>query len=309
MFKKLKNPFLNFSKRLASFSIGDKIKSLFSLHQVDETLLETFEQLLYEADIGVQASSELTEKIRMLMKKNSAISLEKVLAVLKNEFLEILTTNRKVANIDTIPPEVILVVGTNGSGKTTSLAKLAYYYQKQGKKVLIAAADTYRAAAVEQLTQWAEKLHIDIVKSQKESDPAAVVFDALVSAKAKKIDVVLIDTAGRLHTKEALMHELEKIRKICVKQIESAPHETLLTLDATTGQNGLDQARIFNQFTPITGIILTKFDGSAKGGITVAIKKELNLDVQWIGTGEKVQDLEPFDPLSFVQDLLSSQEA
>jgi fused signal recognition particle receptor len=196
------------------------------------------------------------------------------------------------------------MVGVNGGGKTTSLAKLAKHYQNLQKKVLLVAADTYRAAATEQLEKWAAKLHIDLIKSKQGSDPSAVVFDALSAAKARNIDVVLIDTAGRLQTKTDLMKELEKIRRICQKQVPHAPHETLLVVDATTGQNGLDQAKIFHQYTPIDGIILTKLDGSAKGGIVIAIQKELKIPILWVGLGEKEEDLVPFDAKEFVDALL-----
>lgn len=306
-FSKIKSHFKKISKKITSFSIGNKIKTLFSAHKVDEELFTKLEELLYEADIGVETAVSLTEKIRDRMKKNADSSVDDILNILRNDFENILLSSPKEHLAPQEKPHVILVVGVNGSGKTTSLAKLALHYKKQGKKVLIAAGDTYRAAAAEQLTHWASSLKIDIIRSQSNADPAAVAFDALVSAKAKDVDVVLIDTAGRLHTKEDLMRELEKIKNVCKKHMDNAPHETLLTLDATTGQNAVDQAKIFHQFTPITGLILTKFDGSSKGGVTIAIKKQLNLDVKWVGTGEQAEDFQPFDIEEFVKSLLSTE--
>ncbi len=201
-------------------------------------------------------------------------------------------------------PAIFLIVGVNGNGKTTSVAKLSHLLKQNNKKVLVAAADTFRAAAIEQLETWAEKLKIDIVKGAPKSDPAAVTFDAIQAAKARGCDVVLIDTAGRLHTKTPLMQELEKIKRSCQKASSNGgPHETLLVLDATTGQNAIDQAKHFHKFTPLTGIILTKLDGTAKGGIIIAIQRELGIPIKFIGTGEQIDDMQPFDPQKFVESL------
>jgi fused signal recognition particle receptor len=200
-------------------------------------------------------------------------------------------------------PMIILIVGVNGNGKTTSVAKLSHLLKQNGQKVLVAAADTFRAAAIEQLDTWAQRLQIDIVKGSPKSDPAAVAFDAVQAAKARHCDVVLVDTAGRLHTKTPLMQELEKIKRSCYKASLSGPHETLLVLDATTGQNAIDQAKHFHKFTPLTGIILTKLDGTAKGGIVVAIQRELAIPIKFVGTGEQIDDLQPFDPKNFVENL------
>jgi fused signal recognition particle receptor len=212
------------------------------------------------------------------------------------------------AKISTASPHVILIVGVNGSGKTTSIAKLAHYYRAEGKSVLIAAGDTFRAAAIEQLETWGQRVGVPVIKSKPNGDPSAVAFDAIASAKAKSIDIVLIDTAGRLQTKTDLMQELAKVRRVCQKQIPDAPHETLLILDATVGQNALDAARVFHQFTPITGIVLTKLDGSAKGGIAVAIQKELKIPIRWIGLGEKESDLAFFDVEHYINALLGLKE-
>jgi len=204
-------------------------------------------------------------------------------------------------------PHVILIVGVNGSGKTTSIAKLAAKFQKEGKKVLLAAGDTFRAAAIEQLDTWAKRLGVEIVKSSPGADPAAVAFDGASAAVARGIDVVFVDTAGRLQNKVDLMRELEKVRRTLKKVIPEAPHETLLVLDATTGQNAVDQAKAFHAVTPLSGIVLTKLDGSAKGGIILSIYKELGLPVLWVGTGEGAEDLEPFDPKAYVDSLFLLQ--
>ncbi len=208
------------------------------------------------------------------------------------------------ATPDSGDPLVILVVGINGSGKTTSIAKLSLAFQKDGKKVLLGAGDTYRAAAIEQLSLWADRLSVDIVKSKPGGDPSAVAYDAISAAKARDIDVVLLDTAGRLQNKTDLMQELEKIQKTCKKVSDKAPHETYLVLDATHGQNALDQTKTFNKFVPLTGLILTKLDSSAKGGIVLSIYKELEIPIKWIGVGENAEDLIPFNPRDYVEALL-----
>ncbi|MBU6383409.1 MAG: signal recognition particle-docking protein FtsY [Verrucomicrobia bacterium] len=291
----------SFLKKIVS-PFAKKIKALFS-NPPDDAAFEHLEQILYEADLGAEMAAQLVDQIRGLYKKNGKLTSEEVLAFVKKELLQGLLPYRPPT--DRAKPLVILVVGVNGSGKTTSLAKLAAHYLREGKKVLIAAGDTFRAAAIEQLETWAKRLGVDFVKSQPNSDPSGVAFDALAAAKARGIDVVLIDTAGRLQTKTELMHELAKVRRICQKQIPDAPHETLLVVDATIGQNAIDQAKTFHQFTPLTGIILTKLDGTAKGGIAIAIQKQLTIPIQWIGTGEGAEDLERFDPISYVNALFS----
>lgn len=284
MFKFLKN-------------IGTRIRTLFS-KGVDESVLQSLEHLFYEADLGAALSKDLVSYVRTL----GTSSQEEILTALRKKLLSLLppTLPQSFAH-----PHVILLVGVNGSGKTTSVIKLAAYHQKAQRKVLIAACDTFRAAATEQLERWTHSLPgIEFVKSQRHSDPSAIAFDALEAAKARKCDLVLIDTAGRLQTKTELMQELAKIRRICQKQIPDAPHETLLVLDATTGQNALDQAALFHQYTPLTGLILTKLDGTAKGGMALALQAQGIVPVRWIGTGEQITDLEPFDPSSFVDALL-----
>lgn len=283
---------------------GDKIKSLFQ-GKIDENTLEQLEQLLYEADFGVKTAMELTQKIRELHKANPSYKTSDYLAALRTHLVELL--GKYPSGLIDVPPNqlpmVILIVGVNGNGKTTSVAKLSNLLKQNGKKVIVAAADTFRAAAIEQLEIWAQRLEIDIVKGTSKSDPAAVAFDAVQAAKARQCDVVLVDTAGRLHTKTPLMQELEKIKRSCQKASSSGPHETLLVLDATTGQNAIEQAKHFHKFTPLTGLILTKLDGTAKGGIIVAIQRELGLPIKFIGTGEQIDDLQPFDPQNFVDNI------
>lgn len=301
-----KSSFSKFKSALsqARSLFGNKIKALFQ-GKIDESVLEQLEQSLYEADFGVKTAIELTNKIRELHRENPSFKTADYLEALRSHLISLLNqypsglAEVSSANI----PLIILIVGVNGNGKTTSVAKLAHVFKQSGKKVLVAAADTFRAAAIEQLESWAHKLEIDIVKGSPKSDPAAVAFDAVQAAKARQCDAVLIDTAGRLHTKTPLMQELEKIKRSCHKASQNGPHETLLVLDATTGQNAIDQAKHFHKFTPLTGLILTKLDGTAKGGIVVAIQRELGLPIKFIGTGEQIDDLQPFDPQNFVNNL------
>lgn len=273
---------------------------------LNEETLEELEKVLFEADLGSACSLHFIEKIRRYGKLHPGASSDQLLQEMKSYAKEILESKALEAPPSASTPRVILVVGVNGSGKTTSCAKLAKLFSKEGKKVLLAAGDTFRAAATEQLEIWAQRLKVDLVKGQSGSDPSAVVFDAITSAKAKNIDIVIADTAGRLQSKTDLMHELGKIRKVCSKVIPDAPHETLLVLDATTGQNALDQAKIFHQFTPLTGLVLTKLDGSAKGGIVLAIRHEMQIPIQYIGIGEGMDDLTPFDGNSYIEALFSS---
>ncbi|MFN0065395.1 MAG: signal recognition particle-docking protein FtsY, partial [Chlamydiales bacterium] len=258
----------------------------------------------FEADLGASLSADLTNQVRKIYQKRPSMTPDEVL----NEIKQRLTA--ELEGIPQIPsasgkPYVILIVGVNGNGKTTTVAKLAQHYKKLGKSVLIGAADTFRAAAQEQLEMWADKLSVPIVKGKPGSDPAAVAFDAIQAAKSREIDVVLIDTAGRLHTKTDLMQELEKIRRVSGKAERGAPHETLLILDATIGQNGLEQAATFHKFTPLTGLVLTKVDGTAKGGTAIAIQKKMQLPIRFFGTGEKVDDLTQFQVEEFVTNLLT----
>lgn len=303
-FQKVKSALAKTRSRLSA-----KILALFSSPWNEETF-EELERILYEADLGSVCAGEFVEKTKHFLRKNPSAKQEEIVHALQNFALEILNTPPK-----TLPrekkgeePLVVLIVGVNGSGKTTSIAKLAHQFQQEGKKVVLAAGDTFRAAAVEQLATWAERVGCEIVKSQSGADPAAVAYDAISRAKARGYDIVIIDSAGRLQNRSELMRELEKMHKVCAKIIPSSPHETLLVLDATTGKNGIDQATIFHEFTPLTGIILTKLDGSAKGGIALAIYKQLGIPVRWIGVGEKMEDLIPFEKESYVQGIFGNDE-
>jgi fused signal recognition particle receptor len=285
-------------------ALSQRIKALFGKPWNEETFDE-LEQILFEADLGTQCASSFVEHLRSRLRTHPTNDIQEILRIFYAHTLSILNTSNQVESKAPSPgePYVFLIVGVNGSGKTTSIAKLAKKFQREGKKVLLAAGDTFRAAAIEQLSTWAERLDLEIVKSKPGSDPSSVAFDALTAAKARRIDIVFIDTAGRLQNKTDLMQELEKIRRICGKVVPTAPHETLLVLDATTGQNAIDQARVFHGVTPLDGIILAKLDGSAKGGIVLAIYQQLGIPVRWVGTGEKADDIEPFDPSVYADSL------
>lgn len=292
------------SKTRAIFS--DKLTALFKRPMNEETL-EELERILFEADLGSKCALSFTDRIQKFAKKNKEASVKDFIDEMKSYAKEILNRETQIAAKEpSSHVKMLLIVGVNGSGKTTSCAKLAKRFKTEGKSVLLAAGDTFRAAAIEQLEIWSQRLKIDIVKGQSGGDPSSVIFDALSAAKARNIDVVIADTAGRLQSKTDLMHELEKVRRVCKKFDENAPHETLLVLDATTGQNALDQAKIFNEFTPLDGLILTKLDGSAKGGIILAIREELNIPIKYIGVGESMDDLMPFDPDEYIEALFSS---
>lgn len=301
--KFIKASYSNVKQALAKTGslIGSKLRALFH-GPVDEATLDKLEEILYEADLGAEYARELTEKVRQKLKKDPSIKSDFLIDEIRHEILHNLLRHEKHEEI-TETPHVILVVGVNGNGKTTSIAKLAHHYHHAGKKVILGAADTFRAAASEQLETWAHRLKVDVVKGNPKSDPASVVFDAVSAGVSRKADIILIDTAGRLHTKIPLMQELEKIKRSCKKIIPSSPHETLLVLDATTGQNAVDQAQTFHKFTPITGLILTKLDGTAKGGAAIAIQRKLGIPIKFIGVGESVEDLQPFDAEAFVNAL------
>ncbi|MCH9613298.1 MAG: Signal recognition particle receptor FtsY [Chlamydiia bacterium] len=273
------------------FKFFSKIKNIFS-RPLDEATREELEEALYQADIG----STCVEAFLKRAKKDPTLDGMKAQAL---ELLNSATLEKQPLN----SPHVILLVGTNGSGKTTTSAKLAKHYRDQGKSVLLAPCDTFRAAAIPQLQKWAAKLNLPIVNSKPGADPSSVIYDALSQAKEQNIDIIIADTAGRLESKQDLMRELEKLKRVSGKLIEGSPHETYLVLDATIGQNAVDQARTFNEVTPLTGIILTKFDGTAKGGIILPIHNDLKLPVAFLGTGEGIEDLTPFKPETFVDSL------
>jgi fused signal recognition particle receptor len=284
----------------------EKIDRLFlGKKTIDQNLLDELEALLYEADLGVKTSSQLIEGVRQGLKRGELQDPDKVRDFIKQEILRILRSGEKPLSIDftQAKPFVFMVVGVNGVGKTTTIGKIAHQYSSQRKKVLIGAADTFRAAAVEQLEIWANRAGADFIKQSKGSDPSAVAFDSIHAAKARDIDLVFIDTAGRLHTKVNLMEELKKLKRIVSRECPGAPHETLLVLDATTGQNAISQAKLFNEVIDVTGIALTKLDGTAKGGIIVGITEEMKIPIRYIGIGEGIDDLKEFNADEFVQAL------
>jgi fused signal recognition particle receptor len=280
------------------------VASLFRLRgKVDRDFLKELEKRLYLADVGSTATSDVIERVRQaFLDKEISGDVE---AFVKQQLKEMIALDAGGVNMNTDGPTVILVAGVNGSGKTTSIAKLAKRLQSDGRKVVVAACDTFRAAAVEQLSVWCERIGCEIVKNQQGSDPASVAHDACERAKARNFDYLIVDTAGRLHTQAHLMRELEKIHRVVSKQIPGAPHEVLLVLDATTGQNAIAQAENFKKVVHCTGIILAKLDGTAKGGAIFAIKQKLGLPVKFVGVGEKLDDMEPFEADSYVEALFS----
>jgi fused signal recognition particle receptor len=288
-------------------SLGERIDSVLALTRtVDESALEELEMSLIASDIGVTTSAEIAGNLRERAKRQQIRDGAELKDLLKEQLRAILDENSGPPAKVAAPPAVIMMVGVNGTGKTTTCGKLAAFYRTQGKTVLLCAADTFRAAAIEQLEIWGERSGVEMIRTKQGGDPAAVLFDALQAAKTRHIDAVIVDTAGRLHTKTGLMAELDKMRRTAQRIIPDAPHEVLLVLDATTGQNGLQQARLFTESAGVTGIVLTKLDGTAKGGIAVAIAREMKLPVRFVGIGEALEDLLPFDSAAFVNSLLEN---
>ena len=288
--------------------ITTKVEDLISGEkQIDPEMLTNLENALLAADLGPRTTHQILEAVRQKLERHALSNASDLKAELKSQLLHVLRTvpsnNGNSTGAKDPHPRVVFVVGVNGTGKTTTIGKLANRLHKDGKTVVLAAGDTFRAAAIEQLAVWATRTGSEIVKTKSGGDPAAVVFDALSSARARNADVVIVDTAGRLHNKQNLMAELDKMKRTASKVIPDAPHEVLLVMDATTGQNGLSQAREFTATAGVTGIVLTKLDGTAKGGIVVAITRELGLPVQYVGTGESIDDLVPFDAETFVTSL------
>ena len=285
-------------------NLVEKVETVFKGRKIDAETLEELEETLIVSDLGIRASTEIVEFLREKARKGEMRDTDSVRDFLKQEMTAILGASRPLS-LSGEKPYVILTVGVNGVGKTTTIGKLAGRFASEGRSVLVGAADTFRAAAIEQLEIWSKRTGAQLVKHESGSDPAAVAFDAVEAAKARKIDVVIIDTAGRLHTKSPLMDELKKVRRVIDKAFPGAPHETLLVVDATTGQNALKQAEMFHHAVGVTGIALTKLDGTAKGGIVFAIHRELGIPIRLIGVGEGVEDLRDFDSKEFVEALFS----
>lgn len=284
--------------------IFGKINSVLnSFTKIDEELFEEIEEILIMGDVGVKTAEYICNELRAKVKKEGIKDPNEIQGLLNSIISDILSGGQNL-NINT-KPSVILVIGVNGVGKTTTIGKMAAELQKQGKKVILAAADTFRAAAIDQLVIWADRAKVDIVKQNEGSDPAAVVFDAISAAKSRNADVIICDTAGRLHNKKNLMSELEKIKRIIDRELPDADKEVLLVLDATTGQNAVNQAREFKNIAGITGIVLTKLDGTARGGVVLAIKNDLDVPVKYIGVGEGIDDLQPFNPDEFTEALFA----
>ena len=288
----------NFVKKVETIVIG--------YAEIDDDFLDDLEATMLVGDLGPKTTAYLMKEIRRGVTEGIINNTGEVMPFMEERITEMLGAQEEVLELH--KPEVILVVGVNGVGKTTTIAKLAHYYAEQGKKVIIAAGDTFRAAASEQLSIWADRVGVSIEKHKEGADPAAVVFDACASAVAKEADLVIVDTAGRLHTKVNLMEELKKIGRVADKQIPGAPHQTLLVLDGTTGQNAVSQAKLFGEAVPVTGIVVTKLDGTAKGGVVISIKEELGVPVRWIGVGEQMDDLRPFNAKEFANALFDKGE-
>ena len=286
-------------------SFTESISSVIALtREVDETTLVNLEPLLLAADLGAPTTALVMENLRQRALRSGIQGGEQLKQLLKSELKAILDGVVRPVRHPATPPEVIMMVGVNGTGKTTTTGKLSAYFTAQGRTVLLCAADTFRAAAIEQLEVWAQRSDVQIIKTKQGGDPSAALYDACAAAKARNTQILIVDTAGRLHTKTDLMKELDKMRRTAEKLIPGAPHQTLLVMDATTGQNGLQQARLFTEAAHVTGIVLTKLDGTAKGGIVLAIATELKLPVIYAGIGEKLEDIIPFDSASFVDSLI-----
>lgn len=275
--------------------------------EIDDDFLDELEMILLSADVGAKTTEKLIDAVRQAARKKEINGTEDVVPFLKKYLVDMLTDEGQRTRLSG-SPTVILVVGVNGVGKTTTIGKLANYFHLFNHKVMIAAADTFRAAAAEQLEIWGQRAGCDVIKHAEGADPAAVVYDAMKAAIARKADILFIDTAGRLHNKANLMNELEKIHRVIKREEPGAPHETFLVLDATTGQNAIAQAKVFTETANVTGVVLTKLDGTAKGGVVIAIREELGLPVKWIGVGEGIMDFRPFEPEKFVDALFNTDK-
>lgn len=302
LFNKLKES-LNKTRK----NFVDKIDSIVTgRRHIDEELYEELEEALIQADVGIEAAIDLVEKMRYEVKKRRIGDPEQLRALLKEQMREILGEETAQLNLEGDKPSVIMVVGVNGVGKTTTIGKLAHNLKAAGSSVLLGAADTFRAAAIDQLEIWGQRVGVNVIKHNEGADPAAVAYDSIQAARARKVDVLIVDTAGRLHTRSNLMEELKKIHRVMGREIPGAPHEVLLVLDATTGQNAINQARLFKEAVGVTGVALTKLDGTARGGVVIAVKQILDVPVKLIGIGEGLEDLRPFDAREFVDALFET---
>lgn len=313
LFNKKKKETLDKGLEKTKESVLNKLtRAIAGKSKVDDDVLDELEEILITSDVGVDTTVKIINRIEVRVANDKYVSTSELNVILRDEIAGLLSENNSDDNSNwELPaarkPYVILVVGVNGVGKTTTIGKLAYQFKKAGKKVYLGAADTFRAAAVEQISIWGERVGVPVIKQQQGSDPASVAFDTLQSAKANDADVVLIDTAGRLHNKANLMTELNKIQRVIKREIAEAPHETLLVLDATTGQNAISQAELFTKSAPISGLVLTKLDGTAKGGVVIGLKSELSMPVKWIGVGEGMDDLRPFVANDFAAALFNQK--
>ncbi|SFS51768.1 signal recognition particle-docking protein FtsY [Marininema halotolerans] len=292
-----------------SASLAGAMDAVFMRSHIDEEMYEELEDVLISADVGVNTTLEIVDRLRKEVKERrikEPAELQPLMSEILADILKGEAAHSPSMNIQDGELTIVLMVGVNGVGKTTTIGKLAHYYKQQGKKVVLAAGDTFRAGAIEQLQVWGERVEVDVIRHQAGSDPAAVIYDGIQAAKARGADILLCDTAGRLQNKVNLMQELTKVHRVIQREIPGAPHETLLVLDATTGQNALQQAKIFNDATGLSGIVLTKMDGTAKGGIAIAIRRELATPVKWIGLGEQMDDLQPFITDQFVHALFAN---
>lgn len=281
----------------------EKIQTLVTgRRKIDEALFEELEEILIQGDVGVDTTMTLVDSLRRTVKEQRIEDPAALNGILKEKIREILGDQVPLV-MASDGPTVIMVVGVNGVGKTTTIGKLAHFLKSEGRRVLLAAGDTFRAAAIDQLETWGHRAGVEVIRGQEGSDPAAVAFDAIAAARSRRADVIIVDTAGRLHTKSNLMEELKKVRRVIARELPGAPHEVLLVLDATTGQNAIQQARLFKEAAEVTGVALTKLDGTAKGGVVVAVKAEHDIPVKFVGVGEKMDDLRPFDPAEFVEAL------
>ena len=284
---------------------GSIQRVLNSFTKIDEDLFEELEETMIMSDMGAQTSMEICDRLRGLVKERGVKDPAKIMDLIE-EIISDMMGEETPLDLST-KPSVVVVIGVNGAGKTTTIGKLSHQLKSEGKRVLVAAADTFRAAAIDQLKVWSERAGAAFIRHEEGSDPAAVVFDAVKAAKARKIDTLIIDTAGRLQTKSNLMEELKKIYRVIKRELPDAPHETFLVLDATTGQNAVSQAKLFGEAAPITGLVLTKLDGTGKGGVVIGISDEMDIPVKWIGVGEKTEDLRPFSPKDFANALFNGE--